>query len=99
MDSNEHLIALPVGMPSATEDIGNWLEPLGLASLFIEGVTAAVSVYALTDRRAAAAAGSQSRRTLQAACVGTARPSDGLLAAGEHAARKAPAAPGRPRRC
>lgn len=25
-----------VGLPMATEDIGNWLEPLGLASLFVE---------------------------------------------------------------
>ncbi|MCU1375503.1 MAG: hypothetical protein JWO68_2789 [Actinomycetia bacterium] len=45
-----------IGMPSATDDIGNWLEPLGLASLFIEAVTAAVSVYALADRRVLGAA-------------------------------------------
>jgi hypothetical protein len=37
-----------VGMPSATEDIGNWLEPLGLASLFVEAITAAVCIYALS---------------------------------------------------
>src|SRR4051794_7416435 len=41
-----------VGMPGATEDIGNWLEPLGLASLFVEGIVCAVSVYALSDRQA-----------------------------------------------
>jgi hypothetical protein len=40
-----------IGMPSATEDIGNWLEPLGLASLFVEAIVCAVSVYALADRR------------------------------------------------
>ena len=28
-----------VGMPNATEDIGNWGEPLGLASLFVEAIT------------------------------------------------------------
>ncbi|MUH50023.1 MAG: hypothetical protein F2789_02325 [Actinobacteria bacterium] len=28
-----------VGMPNASEDIGNWSEPLGLASLFVELVT------------------------------------------------------------
>lgn len=28
-----------VGMPGATEDIGNWSEPLGLASLFVEAIT------------------------------------------------------------
>ena len=26
-----------VGMPGATDDIGNWLEPLGLLSLVVEG--------------------------------------------------------------
>jgi hypothetical protein len=40
-----------VGMPAATEDIGNWLEPLGLASLFVESIVCAVSVYALADPR------------------------------------------------
>lgn len=28
-----------VGMPNAKDDIGNWSEPLGLASLFVEFVT------------------------------------------------------------
>ena len=28
-----------VGMPNAKDDIGNWSEPLGLASLFIEAIT------------------------------------------------------------
>lgn len=28
-----------VGMPGATEDIGNWLEPLGFLSLFVEAFT------------------------------------------------------------
>ena len=28
-----------VGMPNATEDIGNWGEPLGLASLCVEAIT------------------------------------------------------------
>jgi len=50
-----------VGMPSATEDIGNWLEPLGLASLFVEATTAAVAVYALVDGRSRGAASSPGR--------------------------------------
>ena len=33
-----------VGLPSATGDIGNWLEPLGLASLVIEGLVVAIGV-------------------------------------------------------
>ena len=37
-----YVVNRTVGMPHATEDIGNWLEPLGLASLFVEGVVAAV---------------------------------------------------------
>jgi CDP-diglyceride synthetase len=33
------IINRTVGMPHATEDIGNWGEPLGLASLFVEAIT------------------------------------------------------------
>jgi len=40
-----------VGMPSATDDIGNWLEPLGLASLFVEAITAAIGTYGLLEGR------------------------------------------------
>jgi hypothetical protein len=36
-----------VGLPQATEDIGNWSEPLGLAALFVEGAVIATSAYAL----------------------------------------------------
>lgn len=50
-----------IGMPSATEDIGNWLEPLGLASLFVEATTAAVAVYALTEGRERGVASTQVR--------------------------------------
>lgn len=48
-----------VGMPSAHGDIGNWLEPLGLASLFIEGIVVLVSglvLGELTARRGRATA-------------------------------------------
>ncbi|CAN5595668.1 hypothetical protein BH10ACT1_BH10ACT1_17490 [soil metagenome] len=40
-----------IGMPSATEDIGNWLEPLGLASIFIEACVAAVAAVELLALR------------------------------------------------
>lgn len=33
-----------VGMPGATDDIGNWLEPLGLLSLVIEGWVVAIAL-------------------------------------------------------
>jgi hypothetical protein len=39
-----------VGLPNATGDIGNWLEPLGLASLFVEGILVALSAYVLGAR-------------------------------------------------
>ncbi len=31
-----YVVNRTVGMPGATDDIGNWTEPLGLASLFVE---------------------------------------------------------------
>ena len=41
-----------VGMPGATDDIGNWLEPLGLLSLVVEGfvVWQAAAAIALLRR-------------------------------------------------
>jgi hypothetical protein len=36
-----------VGLHQAHGDIGNWSEPLGLASLFVEGCLIALSVYRL----------------------------------------------------
>jgi hypothetical protein len=32
-----------VGLPGGADDIGNWWEPLGLASLFVEGLLVALS--------------------------------------------------------
>ncbi|HET7490210.1 MAG TPA: hypothetical protein VFJ85_19960 [Acidimicrobiales bacterium] len=36
-----------IGMPEATGDIGNWLEPLGLAALFVEAMVVALAVLRL----------------------------------------------------
>jgi len=33
-----------IGLPRATDDIGNWLEPLGVASLIVEALVFALSV-------------------------------------------------------
>jgi hypothetical protein len=33
-----------VGLPNATGDIGNWVEPLGLASLVVEGFVVATGL-------------------------------------------------------
>jgi hypothetical protein len=40
-----------VGLPGATDDIGNWLEPLGLASLFVEGAVILLALTGLLRRR------------------------------------------------
>jgi hypothetical protein len=48
-----------VGLPNAMDDIGNWTEPLGLASLFVEGCLVALAGYRLLaggGRRSTAAA-------------------------------------------
>jgi hypothetical protein len=47
-----------VGMPLAHEDVGNWFEPLGLASLFVEVVMTMLAAWALS----AAASGPGRRR-------------------------------------
>ena len=39
-----------VGMPGAMDDIGNWLEPLGLLSLLVEGFVIWQALAALTTR-------------------------------------------------
>jgi hypothetical protein len=38
-----------VGLPQAMDDIGNWTEPLGLASLFVEGSLVALACAMLTS--------------------------------------------------
>ena len=45
-----------IGMPNATDDIGNWFEPLGLASLFLEGIVVAAGAYAIAQFRGTTAA-------------------------------------------
>jgi hypothetical protein len=52
-----YVINRTVGLPNATGDIGNWTEPLGLASLFVEGTLVAVSAYAYTVTARAPLAG------------------------------------------
>jgi hypothetical protein len=39
-----YVINRTVGLPQATGDIGNWTEPLGLASLLVEGFVTAVAL-------------------------------------------------------
>ena len=42
-----YAVSRTTGLPSATDDVGNWLESLGLASLFIEACVVVLSTYAL----------------------------------------------------
>ena len=37
------ILTRTVGLPQAMDDIGNWAEPLGLASLFVEGCMVVLS--------------------------------------------------------
>ncbi|HMJ35423.1 MAG TPA: hypothetical protein VK501_16055 [Baekduia sp.] len=66
-----YVVNRTVGMPNATGDIGNWTEPLGLASLFVEAAVLAVSLagFAVTGRIAGVAGGvlAGRRRDLAAA--------------------------------
>ena len=46
-----YILSRTTGLPSSSVDIGNWLEPLGLASLFVEAVVIAACVPALVRSR------------------------------------------------
>jgi len=49
-----YVVNRTVGMPGATGDIGNWVEPLGLASLAVEGLVIAVGLGGFLSARRAA---------------------------------------------
>lgn len=51
-----YVLSRTTGLPGADDDVGNWTDPLGLASLWVEGVVLATtsSVLVLAPRRAAA---------------------------------------------
>ena len=42
-----------IGLPGGADDIGNWTEPLGLASLFVEGSLVTLGAAVLHARQAA----------------------------------------------
>jgi hypothetical protein len=48
-----YLISRTVGLPDATNDVGEWEEPLGLASLVVEGLVVCVGGGVLAARRSA----------------------------------------------
>ena len=49
-----YLLSRTTGLPGADDDVGNWLDPLGLASLWVEGAVLATTSAALafSPRRA-----------------------------------------------
>jgi hypothetical protein len=49
-----YVVSRTTGLPQANGDIGNWTEPLGLASLFVEGCVVALSLWgaSLTQEKA-----------------------------------------------
>ncbi len=42
-----YVLSRTTGLPQASQDIGNWSDSLGLASVFVEGCTLALGVYKL----------------------------------------------------
>jgi hypothetical protein len=43
------VVSRTVGLPQGADDIGNWTEPLGLASLVVEGMLVALSAMVLWE--------------------------------------------------
>jgi hypothetical protein len=46
-----YVVDRTVGLPNASGDIGNWVEPLGLASLVVEGFVVAIGLGGLLAAR------------------------------------------------
>jgi hypothetical protein len=46
-----YAVSRTVGLPASSDDIGNWAEPLGLASLFVEGAVVLLSAEMLARFR------------------------------------------------
>lgn len=47
-----YVLSRTTGLPQDTGDIGNWSEPLGIASVFVEGALVALASAVLMERRA-----------------------------------------------
>ena len=46
-----YVLSRSTGLPGAMGDIGNWTEPLGLASLYVEACVCVLGLYGLTRFR------------------------------------------------
>jgi hypothetical protein len=49
-----YVLSRTTGLPGSDDDIGNWTDPLGLASLWVEGAVVLTAGYALAPRTVAA---------------------------------------------
>jgi hypothetical protein len=47
-----YLLSRTSGLPAATDDVGEWAEPLGLVSMVVEGLLVCLGVGVLVSRRA-----------------------------------------------
>lgn len=47
-----YLLSRSVGLPQIGDDIGNWLDPLGIAAISVEALAAVVAVWVLRSRGA-----------------------------------------------
>jgi len=45
------ILTRTTGLPSFPDNVGNWREPLGLASLWVEGMVLVLSVYKVVTTR------------------------------------------------
>ncbi len=63
-----YILSRSTGLPNATQDIGNWTEPIGLASLFVEGTVIAVvaGATAIVPARLRAVSGPRSTAAIVA---------------------------------
>ena len=53
------VLSRTTGLPNASDDIGNWTEGLGLASMFVEGAVIVLAGYALSPASSRAARASR----------------------------------------
>ena len=72
-----YVLSRTTGLPNADDDVGNWTEPLGLASLFVEGCVIAVSAYGFAAPARSPAAARHGARTATAPVAASAGSSTG----------------------
>jgi hypothetical protein len=75
-----YLLSRTTGLPGSGDDVGNWLDPLGLASVWLETALVLLSAYGAAIARVAASADPAQRRVLMA--TAPAHPRYGLGRAG-----------------